>query len=636
MKSSPHKISLAFVLLALPALLLAQSLTIQPVAGSGGDFIRGADISMLGQIEELGGKYFDENGKASELMALLKANGVNWVRLRLWNKPINELPVLLGDKILSNKGQRVGGGNNDLERTVMLAKRAKALGLKVLLDFHYSDFWADPGKQTLPQEWKNLDAPGLEKALYQYTKMVMARLVKENARPDMVQIGNELNNGMLWPLGKIWASAGEKVGGFEWFTKFLAAGARAVRESDPVKSGDKRIKIAIHLADGGRNALYRSIFDPLSAAGLDFDIIGLSYYPYWHGSLEELNNNLADLALRYRKDLVIMETAYAFTEDDHDGFGNAFQIYNGKEGGYLPTVQGQATVVRDVAATIAGAPEGRGKGFFYWEPAWLALPGAGWRTGEGNAWENQAMFDFSGKALPSLKVFQAITAPVAGNTAIAPVRVLTEPLILGPGEALVLPDRVKTVMSDDSWRWQEVQWEKKNLPAMEAPGTYQLAGKLAGGLGATLNVERISRKNLLTDPSFESGSLGSWEVVDAKKASLVEKNQGNAKTGDWTWKYWADKPFDLELSREMTGLSAGTYSFKLSAMGGGGEKSMEIFIRRNDGSETRVPLVNKGWKAWVDYTVSAQDISGSCRIGIRVQANAGNWGNFDDLEFYRN
>lgn len=351
---------------------------------------------MLHQIEASVGTYYD-NGIEGECLEILRDHGVNWIRLRIWNDPTNK------------DGKPLGGGNNDLDRTVEIASRAKALGLKFLLDFHYSDWWADPGKQNMPKAWVGLDSDELKQAVYDYTAEVIQTLADADAMPDMVQIGNEVNGGMLWPAGKTWRQGSEEIGGYAGFAGLLAQGAQAVRDNDPHRNDPTdKVRIAIHLADGGNNDLYRAVFDELTKRNVDFDVIGLSYYSYWHGPLDPFISNMNDISQRYQKDVVVLETAYAHTLVNVDGHGNLFGQGEQTAGGYKATVQGQASAIREVIAAVAQVPDGRGLGVFYWEPDWIAVKGAGWATGQGNAWENQALFDFNGNALPSMNVFHLV------------------------------------------------------------------------------------------------------------------------------------------------------------------------------------------------------------------------------------
>ncbi|MEK4106589.1 glycosyl hydrolase 53 family protein [Paenibacillus sp. FSL R10-2791] len=350
-------------------------------------FIKGADISTLEAIEDAGGKYYD-NGVEKDLLDILKSRGVNYIRLRLWNDP------------------QEAGGYNDREHVVEMAQRVKAKGFKLLLDFHYSDFWADPGKQNKPGAWADYSYDELKQAVYDYTKDVMDELKEKGASPDMVQIGNEINGGLLWPDGKSY----DQENAFEKVVPLLESGVKGVRDS---QSADQDIKIMIHLAEGGKNDMFRWFFDELTKRNLDYDVIGASFYPYWSGTMDSLQFNLDDISKRYGKEVIVTETAYPYTMQDGDNFENNIARQDQLDGsGFPATVAGQMAEVKTVMNVLSKVPDGKGTGLFYWEPAWIPVQGVGWKVGEGNAWENQAMFDFAGNALSSLNVFKT---PVAGE-----------------------------------------------------------------------------------------------------------------------------------------------------------------------------------------------------------------------------
>ncbi|MGN0976448.1 MAG: arabinogalactan endo-beta-1,4-galactanase [Faecousia sp.] len=364
------------------------------------DFIKGMDISTLPEVEACGGRFFD-HGQPGDAIQILKHYGMNLARLRLWNDPYSE------------DGTPYGAGTNDLPRTIQMARRLEGSGIDWMLDFHYSDFWADPGKQTIPKAWRGMSPSELEQAVYGYTLSVMETLRTEGLTPGIVAVGNEITKGLLWQYGK--------VPNFGNIALFLNAGIRAVREAAP------NAKVMLHLDNGGNNALYRSWFDSYFASGgMDFDIIGLSYYPFWHGTLEDLKNNMYDLALRYHKDMIVAEVSTGYTLEDYASYekllpeqrkGMATKPALVKNVPYPMTPEGQCQFMRDFMERIREVPENRGKGFVYWEPAWLPVPGSGWAndaalayTGEkgpgGNEWANQALFDYCGNALPALEVIR--------------------------------------------------------------------------------------------------------------------------------------------------------------------------------------------------------------------------------------
>jgi arabinogalactan endo-1,4-beta-galactosidase len=341
--------------------------------------IRGVDVSSLPQVEDKGGVFYNTDGQAQDIFQILADHGVNYVRLKLWHTPAN--------------------GYNNLDKVKGMATRIEQAGMGFLLDFHYSDTWADPGKQYKPLAWWEFDYEQLEDAVYNYTKDAITALREQGTEPDIVQIGNEITNGMLWDQGKLDDSADQ----FVRLAGLLKAGIAGVKDAGC------DAKIMLHLDKGGDNDLYRWWFDSIIAEGVEFDVIGLSFYGYWHGDLSDLSANLADLAQRYGKELIVAETAYAYTLDNQDGYGNIISSADQLIDGYPATVEGQSAWLRDLMQVVKDVPGDLAKGVFYWEPAWLGLKGCGWNPADpqsGNAWENQALFDFDGHVLPSLAVFR--------------------------------------------------------------------------------------------------------------------------------------------------------------------------------------------------------------------------------------
>ena len=280
---------------------------IKPVTKKIGRSI-GADISFLPQMESRGMKFF-ENGEEKDLIRILADHGFNYIRLRVFVNPENE------------KGYSPITGFCGLEYTKQMAARAKKYGMKLLLNFHYSDYWADPQQQNKPQAWKDLDFNLLKDSLKAYTKRVLIALRDQGTLPEMVQVGNEINHGMLWPDGHI--------ANLDNLAELLKAGVEGVREVDP------SIIVMMHLALGGQNREATFWLDNMIARGVDFDMIGLSYYPRWHGTLDDLKSNLNDLAVRYNKDLNVVEYSQ-FKKEVHD--------------------------------IVFSLPDNRGEGTFIWEP----------------------------------------------------------------------------------------------------------------------------------------------------------------------------------------------------------------------------------------------------------------------------
>ncbi len=361
---------------------------------------RGADVSMLSEVERHGGKLL-EQGKEVDAFTLLKAHHFNLIRLRLWVDP------------KSSEGEPYGGGNSDLATTLALAKRAKTAGMSLLLDLHYSDFWTDPKHQTKPKAWQALSFPALTDQVERYTRQTVQQFVQAGVTPELVQVGNELNSGMLWPDGKSWGQGG---GEFDRLATLLNAGIRGVKSAT---AGEKTSpRVVLHLAEGGKSDTFRWWFDEIQARQVSFDIIGLSYYPFWDAPLSALATNLQQLASRYHKPLLIVETAYAHDLKDCDNTPNTFGPAQEQQGGYPATPQGQLAFLQALQQQVAAVPDGLGLGIVYWEPFWLPVKGATWATKagmaynhdqwqEGNAWENLALVNCQGETQPALGVFDA-------------------------------------------------------------------------------------------------------------------------------------------------------------------------------------------------------------------------------------
>lgn len=372
--------------------VVVDDVTLTP--GSVARSVRGADLSNLIKNEDNGAAYFDANGRPVDAVQAFADAGANLVRLKVWVDPAD--------------------GYNTADEVVAAAKRAKAAGMGVLVDFHYSDRWTDPGAQGMPAAWVGLGAEEIADAVYSHTYDVLTALKEAGATADAVQVGNEINPGMLWPWGQTWdVDPGDGVDDAQWdnLALFLSAGARAVKDVSPDTD------VILHLTN-----LHNGVpgltwwFDQVSARGVEFDTIGLSYYGYWHGSMAGLQDAITILSERYDKDVLVVENSYPFTLEDNpvDSWENVVALESQLVPGYPATPEGQAANFRAVQDVVASAPGGRGAGVVSWEPAWTAVPGNGWDPADpasGNAWENQAMFDFNGRALPALQEYAADPEP---------------------------------------------------------------------------------------------------------------------------------------------------------------------------------------------------------------------------------
>lgn len=337
-------------------------------------FLCGGDVSEIPQVEAAGGHYF-YRGKIEDPFLIMKQAGWNFVRFRLWNDPKD--------------------GACDKEYTLKLAQRAKAQGLRISLDFHYSDWWADPGKQYAPAKWKDLPYDQAVNALYDYTKDVVSAMVAQGTPPFMVQIGNEITSGMVWPFARLHGDDPEP---WAHLAAFISAGVRAVHDAE----GPNKILTMIHLDRGGDNSGAIWWFDHLAKYNVQFDTIGLSYYPFWHGHLDAMQANVDDLAKRYGKDIYIVETAYpwAMPKPSRQD-GAVYDAHRGIEPGFDPTPEGQAAIVRRIKEIVKAIPDHKGRGLLYWAPTWIPAPS------QRNAWSNMATFDFDGNALPAVDALSA-------------------------------------------------------------------------------------------------------------------------------------------------------------------------------------------------------------------------------------
>lgn len=366
-------------------------------------FIKGMDVSTLPELVGLGAKYYD-GGKEEPALSILKRYDADSLRIRLWNDPY------------SQSGKPYGAGTNDFAKLAALAREGKELGYSYLLDFHYSDFWTDPGKQFLPKAWSGYTVEEVEKAVFSFTKDTIRKLKEQGIAPDMVQVGNEVTNGLLWPYGA--------EGNYDNIARFLNAGIRGVKEVAPDTT------IMLHLDCGGNNEKCRKWFDEYTQRGEDFDVIGLSYYPFWHGTIDDLTNNMNDLAIRYNKEIIVAEVSMGYTMEDYQAYeklepserkGMATKPHLAEAVEFPMTKEGQTAFMQKIMERITQVPEGKGRGFYYWEPTWIPVPGCGWANEEslaymndpgpgGNEWANQALFDYDGNALPALAAIRDFKA----------------------------------------------------------------------------------------------------------------------------------------------------------------------------------------------------------------------------------
>ncbi len=325
--------------------------------------LNGADLSFLPEYRDLGAKFLDGDASTDPLDSFVR-RGAKLLRLRVWVHPPK--------------------GYCSVQRTLALAKEAKAKGMKLLIDFHYSDDWADPQHQVTPEAWRSFDQASLSQAVYSHTKATMQRLVAQGTAPEMVQVGNEIRNGMLWPIGDT------RETGYGPLCRLLRAGVRAVREVSP------RSQVMIHHDRGADLGVTRDFFGELKKRGVKFDVIGLSYYPWWHGTLPNLEKTLNGLAAKFNRPVMVVETAYPFSLGWKDQTGNFVGEEKQLAPGFPATPDGQASFLKELNRIVRAVPEGRGLGVVYWAPEYIAWPGMQ------SPYENLCLYDFEGRVLPGL------------------------------------------------------------------------------------------------------------------------------------------------------------------------------------------------------------------------------------------
>lgn len=335
----------------------------------------GMDVSFIDEVETEGGRYYSD-GAERDVLSIMKDSGVNAARLRIWNDPV--------------------GGYCNLERTLAVGRRIKEQGMSFLLDFHYSDRWADPANQWKPKAWEGLPFEELADAVRTYTYETLIALQAYGAAPDMVQIGNEVTTGMLWDDGKVDGDC-DTDEQWEKFASLLKAGIEGAKAALP------EVVIMVHIDRGGDNAASVKFYDRMARHGVAFDVIGLSYYSWWHGTLGDLERNLTDLAQRYGKPINVVETAYPWTLAKPEGMPVIVESGEQLHEGFDASPEGQAAYLREFMRIIRAIPHGLGAGFYWWEPAWIPSK-TEWSVGHPNNWSNLTLFDFDGHKLPGLDV----------------------------------------------------------------------------------------------------------------------------------------------------------------------------------------------------------------------------------------
>ena len=624
------------------------------------DFAYGVDVSSLYDVEKAGGRFYGEDGKEEDLFVILKKGGTNYVRFRLWVDPFDK------------NGVSYGGGTNDISTDIYLAKRAVKAGLKIMVNFHYSDSWADPSKQWSPKAWMTLKdgKPTInEKTQYKrvgdYTAHALNAFKNAGVTVDSVQIGNEINNGI----------AGTENAISKWAGQIVKAGIETAKQVFP------KVKTVVHLTNITNPSGVYKVYNALKKWGADWDVCGLSYYPYWHGGRENLQTVMDYCAKTYGKEVMIVETAWGYTDDGAEYCNNQFSSKMNATGGYLTSAQAQVSELSELCDCLSKVPDSKGAGIFYWEPAWLPKAGSGWISKTGyfyndngydystatdlsgytdsscySSWANQAWFDYTGKALPSYKAYSLIQSGAQSKTeeqlkpstsAYSATYNLSDGTHSIPKEGQVVTnlDRLSTV---------SIAWDESEFNALKtaSQGHYTLHGKL-GSHDVTCDVYAFY--NYVKDNSFENQKTlqggnaneyavtSPWNLEASTNGVRVEsKSEGN-RTGTRYFHWWSSSDFTFTLSQKLTDIPAGTYTlstYVLTHLKGeyGGYTKINLFYQIGDGEKVTSSMLDncKGYgSGLVEWTIPSIVVSSTSdvTIGMECEAGATTWGHNDDWSF---
>ncbi len=602
---------------------------VDKIDGLPDDFIMGADVSSLISLENSGVVYYDFDGNVQDPLLTMQQSGVNYIRVRVWVDPYD------------TDGNGYGGGNCDIETAAQIGARAAQYGMKLLVDFHYSDFWADPSKQQFPKAWADMNVDEKAAAISAYTTESLQTLVDAGVDVGMVQIGNETTTGFCgettWPA----------------MFQLISAGASAAR------TFDSDIQIAVHFTNP-EDGKYNNFAFLLDHYAVDYDIFASSYYPYWHGTLENLIVELQNIVDTYGKKVMVAETAWAYTLEDSDGHANTIGEKLNYEKQYPFTVQGQANEISSVITAVASLGDAA-LGVFYWEPAWIAVPaesfearkalwetyGSGWASSHateydpddagvyygGCACENQALFDAAGHPLESLNTFSYVCTGT-----ICPVRVdevAPVYLTVRRNNPITLPETVTATNNDGSTTEIPVEWDGVDLDAIAASdiGTYTVTG-MADSIAISCYID-IVEENYVDNYSFEDIDTSMWVVTDI--ASGIQTDFQNksmdAHSGKMSLHFWNSDAVEWQAEQTVTGLKDGSYRFSISAQGGDIGDAPEMYIYAiSDGVTYTQPFTLTGWVDWVQPVIESIPCqSGEMTVGVYVKCAGGGWGTIDDF-----
>lgn len=631
---------------------------VEKVENLSADFIKGVDVSSYVSLIESGAVFRDWDGNViddQQFFDQLKEAGVNYIRIRVWNDPYD------------TNGNGYGGGNNDLEKAKKIGQWATKAGMKVLIDFHYSDFWADPAKQKAPKAWGTLSVDEKVTEVEKWTKESLMSLIDAGVDVGMVQVGNETTQGIC--------------GETQWgnICKIFNAGSAGVRGA--ASESGKEILVALHFTNPEKEGKYAEIAKTLNDNKVDYDVFASSYYPFWHGTVENLTEVLKNVADTYGKKVMVAETSWATTLDDGDGHENTVRVGNNDiDAQYVFSVQGQANEVRSVIQAIADVGEA-GIGVMYWEPAWIPVQvydedaenaeevlnsnkakwekyGSGWASsygGEydpedagkyygGSAVDNQALFDFTGKPLASLNIFKYVNT---GATTPKKIDVITNPAAvaeLGTDLAAELPAVVEAVNNDGTTEEYAVTWNGEDIAAINSMGTYVIRGTVTYPVGDTeesrevlCTLQVLPQNNLLKDGDFENG-YAAWTLDNA--SAINSKMTENPKRGKQALHFYSGNAFEFTMTQSVTVTETGLYDAYMFVQGGDAGDAQEISISLTNENTSETQKANTtvdGWRNWKNPTAegvkaNAGDI---LTVSIYVKSGAKGWGSIDDVFLYR-
>lgn len=602
---------------------------VNKVAGLSPDFGMGVDVSSVLSLEASGVVFRDDAGKPADLFAVLAQHGVNSVRIRVWNDPYDD-----------STGQGYGGGNVDITRAVEIGKSAAAAGLGVDVDFQYSDFWADPGRQLAPKAWQGFTIDQKADAIHAFTVDSLERFKTAGINVKIVQVGNETNNGIAGytrPGTEIDAS----------FAKLLQAGSSAVRQAMP------NALVAVHFTNPETPGRYATYAAGLKQFGVDYDVFASSYYPYWHGTPQNLTAVLSQIATTYGKKVMVAETSWVRTVEDGDGFANS--IGQADQAPQYPiSVQGQATELRDVIAAVAAVGPA-GIGVDYWEPAWLPVgppsslqankvlwerDGSGWATSAasaydpanvgayygGSSWDNQSLFGWDGKPLESLSTFSYVRTGAVAPRAV--VSVEHPSLTVTDGAKVALPKTVAVSYNDGTVAHPNVKWSKA-ADWIRGPGTYTIPG-VTTTKETTAATVTVVAPDFVINGGFEGSDMSAWTIT----SPATRQQTSDAHSGSYALTFWNGTAYSVSASQHLTGVPAGTYVLRATTQGTGSPSTdQRVLSATTSVGSYSASLEMSSWGQFQTATVPAVKVGadGVVDIAASFSLTAGAWGVLDDV-----